>query len=148
MGQRDPSIHRQVAAVCYRRTSAGLQFLLVRTADDRWTFPKGNVEPGQSETEAAQMEAYEEAGASGSIEPEPFTLYRYTKGPPDEPRARLIEAQAFLFVVQEAFPPQETFRTPQWFAPNDAKAMLAVNRHPEDAQQLARVAQEAVRKLN
>ena len=51
------------AAVPVRRRNGGdLEFLLVRTSNgERWTFPKGRVERGESMPEAAAREAREEA---------------------------------------------------------------------------------------
>src|SRR5580692_5720826 len=65
----------QVAAVCYRIRSIGIEFLLVRTNSGHWTFPKGNAEPGLTHAQAAALEAFEEAGVHGRIEEAPFARY-------------------------------------------------------------------------
>jgi len=54
----------QVAAVCYQISKRGLEFLLVRTRNGRWTFPKGSVESGLTHAQAAALEAFEEAGVT------------------------------------------------------------------------------------
>ena len=138
---------QQAAAICYRRDEAGVQFLLVRTLDDLWTFPKGNIEPGQSETDAAEMEAYEEAGVFGAIDSRRLTTYQYTKSPASEPRSIEIAVAAFLLQVQKSFPPQETWRKPKWFSLETAIVALSENRHARDAQELVRVARLAVERL-
>ncbi len=55
----------QVAAICYRLGKRGLEFLLVRTRGRRWTFPKGSIESGLTNAQAAALEAFEEAGVHG-----------------------------------------------------------------------------------
>src|SRR5579863_8089925 len=66
----------QVAAVCYRMGSEGVEFLLVRTrGSGRWTFPKGSTEAGLTHAQAAALEAFEEAGVHGRIEEASFARY-------------------------------------------------------------------------
>src|SRR5215470_13683772 len=70
---------QQVAAVCFRILSTGIEFLLVRTRRNRWTFPKGGVQPGLTHAQSAAIEAYEEAGVHGRIEEATFAQYRNGK---------------------------------------------------------------------
>ncbi len=48
-------------AVVFRRTEAGVRLLVLR-AYKNWDFPKGLVEPGESELDAARRECAEETG--------------------------------------------------------------------------------------
>lgn len=43
------------------------QVLLVQDPSDRWVFPKGQIEPGQSSKEAALREVQEEGGVRAEI---------------------------------------------------------------------------------
>ena len=52
---------RAAGAVVFRRTAQGARFLVLR-AYANWDFPKGGVEPGESELEAARREVAEETG--------------------------------------------------------------------------------------
>ena len=52
---------RAAGAVIFRRTPQGLRFLVLR-AYANWDFPKGLVEPGESEFDAARREIAEETG--------------------------------------------------------------------------------------
>jgi len=71
----------QVAAVCYRRNGQLIEFLLVNTnGGGKWTFPKGDPEPAMSHRQAAEREAWEEAGVRGHIESRHFHLYLHSKG--------------------------------------------------------------------
>src|SRR5436189_4497729 len=70
---------RQVAAVCFRILSTGIEFLLVRTRRNRWTFPKGGIQTGLTHAQSAAIEAYEEAGVHGRIEETSFARYTLRK---------------------------------------------------------------------
>jgi 8-oxo-dGTP pyrophosphatase MutT (NUDIX family) len=65
MTPRNPaeSVPRRLAAgaVVFRRTDRGMRLLVLR-AYKNWDFPKGMVEPGESELEAARRECAEETG--------------------------------------------------------------------------------------
>ena len=75
------SLPLQVAAVCYRKRGAAVEFLLVNTnGGNKWTFPKGCTDAHMSHSQAAEREAAEEAGALGTIEPRHFHLYIHSKG--------------------------------------------------------------------
>ena len=142
----EAELHRRVAAVCYRRTAADPEFLLVRTWDGEWTFPKGMIDPGHTESEAAEVEAWEEAGVEGVVEREPFTTYSADKELRSGELIR-VEVTAFLLEVRKTQPPPESHRRPQWFSPAAAKQALAEGRSGRRAQELARVVALAVQKI-
>jgi 8-oxo-dGTP pyrophosphatase MutT (NUDIX family) len=134
-----------VAAVSYRRTENGPEFLLVRTKGcRRWTFPKGHVEEDESPAEAVAREAREEAGAEGDVGAEPFTRYLYHGGQP---------VDAYLLDTTGRRPAQgaEAWRDPRWCRPERAKKLLARRRKHDDApvaDEHARVVDEATRALS
>lgn len=45
----------------------------------RWMIPKGWPMPGKSLAEAAEQEAFEEAGVRGTIDPKPIGTFRHVK---------------------------------------------------------------------
>jgi 8-oxo-dGTP pyrophosphatase MutT (NUDIX family) len=57
----NPSPKRAAGTVVFRRTEGGVRLLVLR-AYKNWDFPKGMIEPGESELEAAKREAAEETG--------------------------------------------------------------------------------------
>ena len=67
-GRKKPSIQEVVreptaGGVIFRRNDKGdVEFLLYQDARDRWTIPKGHVEPGETTQEAAKREVSEESG--------------------------------------------------------------------------------------
>ncbi|TMI09062.1 MAG: NUDIX domain-containing protein [Betaproteobacteria bacterium] len=52
---------RSAGAVVFRRTERGPRLLVLR-AYKNWDFPKGMIEPGESELDAAKRETAEETG--------------------------------------------------------------------------------------
>jgi 8-oxo-dGTP pyrophosphatase MutT (NUDIX family) len=73
-------ILRQAGAIPFQRQPAGLRVLLITSRDTcRWVIPKGGVERGQTAIQAAQLEAFEEAGVKGIIHPTPLGFYTYGK---------------------------------------------------------------------
>jgi 8-oxo-dGTP pyrophosphatase MutT (NUDIX family) len=57
----------QAGGIVFRREHGEIAILLVRGKRDptAWIFPKGHVEPGESEAETALRETREEAGVDG-----------------------------------------------------------------------------------
>jgi 8-oxo-dGTP pyrophosphatase MutT (NUDIX family) len=140
----------QVAAVCYRKSGASFEFLLVNTTSgDRWIFPKGATARRLSHSQAAEREALEEAGAVGVIEPRHFHLYLQPKG---DSRVRdgvqEFVVKAFLLEVSHTQAPQEQNRNPTWFSVDDARSALALGRKTKYAAELRTVIDRAVERLS
>ena len=55
------TVRRAAGAVVFRRTERGPRLLVLR-AYKNWDFPKGTIEPGESELDAAKRETAEETG--------------------------------------------------------------------------------------
>jgi 8-oxo-dGTP pyrophosphatase MutT (NUDIX family) len=53
--------------------------LVTARSGRRWVIPKGQIDPGHSAGEAALVEAWEEAGLVGALDPEPVGSYVYEK---------------------------------------------------------------------
>jgi 8-oxo-dGTP pyrophosphatase MutT (NUDIX family) len=139
----------QVAAVCYRTRGAAIEFLLVQTRGGRWTFPKGNAEPGLTHAQAAALEAFEEAGVHGRMEEASFARYtRRKRGRRDAAAAAELAVNAHLCEVLWLGPPQESDRNPTWFSPEKAKRRLREDRIAGDATELARVVDRAVARIH
>ncbi len=138
----------QVAAVCYRTRSTGIEFLLVRTRNGRWTFPKGGVESELTLAQTAALEAFEEAGVHGRIEEASFARYcRYKRNNIKAPANSKVLVHAYLCEVLRLGPPQEPNRNRTWFFPDKAKACLREDRSPENGAELARVVDRAVARI-
>jgi 8-oxo-dGTP pyrophosphatase MutT (NUDIX family) len=138
----------QVAAICYR-TAPSLEFLLVNTnGGGKWTFPKGAPDTSISHSQAAEREAWEEAGVRGRIEPRHFHLYLHSKGvfwkPPG---VREYVVKAFLMEVNDLHPSHEPERNPTWFSAEEARAILAKGREVKYARELQTVIDRALEHL-
>jgi 8-oxo-dGTP pyrophosphatase MutT (NUDIX family) len=136
-----------VAAVCYRVRGGEPEFLLVRTRNGHWTFPKGRVDQDATNADAAAREAYEEAGVRGSVEPVPFVCYRHCK-----PRrlglcSQVILVDAHLCKVKRLAPPLEEYRDPTWFSVPKAKRRLQKSRTSEFAAEVTSVIDRATERI-
>jgi 8-oxo-dGTP pyrophosphatase MutT (NUDIX family) len=139
---------QKVAAVCYRLRNGSIEFLLVRTRNRRWTFPKGGVEPGLTHAQAAALEAFEEAGVHGRMEEAAFARYLRSRGNSrhvaGRSTAKELSVNAHLCEVVRLDPPQETNRNPTWFSAPQAKRRLRDGRNQDYGAELARVVDSAV----
>jgi 8-oxo-dGTP pyrophosphatase MutT (NUDIX family) len=148
---RDLSGRQQVAAVCYRISPGGPEFLLVRTRGGHWIFPKGGVQHGLTHAHSAALEAFEEAGVHGRIEQVPFTRYHHARSTKDSHRPardkRRKPVIAHLCEVSHLQRPQEAKRKPTWFSAEKAKKRLLEDRSPEFGDQLAAVVDRAVSRI-
>jgi 8-oxo-dGTP pyrophosphatase MutT (NUDIX family) len=108
------------------------KFCLVRTEDkQRWTFPKGHREAGETLPEAAVREAREEAGIkSPKVDPQRLICFRY---PPTRPgKVHDDVVAAFLLEVKPP-PPEppsraELGRDPKWFFARELTQQLSEGR--------------------
>ncbi|HXM65823.1 MAG TPA: NUDIX domain-containing protein [Candidatus Acidoferrum sp.] len=143
------SLPLQVAAVCYRRRGATVEFLLVNTnGGNKWTFPKGSTEARLSHSQAAEREAAEEAGALGTIEPRHFHLYIHSKGVFWQPGGvQEFVVKAFLMEVHEVRPADEPQRKPTWFSAEEARNRLAKGREVKYARELEAVIDRALERI-
>jgi 8-oxo-dGTP pyrophosphatase MutT (NUDIX family) len=143
------SLPLQVAAVCYRRRAAAIEFLLVNTnGGNKWTFPKGSTEARLSHSQAAEREAAEEAGALGVIEPRHFHLFLHSKGVFWQPGGvQEFVVKAFLMEVRQMRRPDELNRRPTWVSPEEAKRRLAKGREVKYSRELDAVIDRALERI-
>jgi 8-oxo-dGTP pyrophosphatase MutT (NUDIX family) len=144
------SLPLQVAAVCYRRRGAAVEFLLVNTnGGNKWTFPKGSIDGRLSHSQAAEREAAEEAGALGMIEPRHFHLYIHSKGVFWQPGGvQEFVVKAFLMEVHQLRHADEPQRQPTWFSPEEARQRLRKGREVKYARELDTVIDRALERIH
>ena len=69
----------QCGALPFRLTE-GVEILLITSRETgRWVIPKGWPMKGKTASQAAALEAFEEAGVTGDIAPKPLGAYPYVK---------------------------------------------------------------------
>jgi 8-oxo-dGTP pyrophosphatase MutT (NUDIX family) len=78
---RKGKVLHQVGALPYRRVDAGaVEFLLLTSRTTRrFIIPKGWQMKGRTDQQAAALEAKQEAGVTGRIDPTPVGAYQYWK---------------------------------------------------------------------
>ena len=116
---------REVAAaggvVTRRAGDDGFELVLVhRPKYDDWTFPKGKVEPGEADEEAATREVREETGFECALGSELATV-RYVDG-----RGRPKRVRYWFMTVaggSETVPNDEVDEL-RWLRPADATTLL------------------------
>jgi len=88
----------QYAALPYRETPTGLEFLLITTRRTRrWIVPKGWPMDGRAPHAAAAREALEEAGVSGEINDKSIGSYRYFK---ERKTGELVPCKVDVFALK------------------------------------------------
>jgi 8-oxo-dGTP pyrophosphatase MutT (NUDIX family) len=71
---------QQYGALCWRLHSDSVQVLLITSRDTgRWVIPKGWPMSGKTPWEAAEIEAWEEAGVTGQIDQSELGTVSYLK---------------------------------------------------------------------
>lgn len=103
---------RQAAAVPF---SEGRVCMVTSSSGRRWVLPKGLIDPGHTPGEAALLEAWEEAGLLGTLDPEPLGSYLYEK------LGRECHVLVYRMTVTEVRDvwPEKGMRERAWLAPQD-----------------------------
>jgi hypothetical protein len=99
-----------------------------------------------STAQAAALEAFEEAGVHGRMEEVSFATYVRPKAGGKAGDIELL-VTAHLCEVLWLESPQESGRNPTWFSPAQAKRRLRDNRSGGYGTELARVVDEATRRI-
>ena len=123
---RKGEVINQVAALPYRRLSSGITELLLLTSrqTSRFVIPKGWRMKRRADAEAAELEAEQEAGVKGRIDPTPLGTYRYWK--------RLVDAFVPITVVvyglevdaESADWKEQRERQRKWVTPDEAADLV------------------------
>ena len=73
-------VRTQFGALCWRRVGEKIQVLLITSRRrGRWIVPKGWPVDGSTPAEAAETEAFEEAGVKGKAQPSCLGIFSYNK---------------------------------------------------------------------
>ena len=140
-----PIEEHSAGGVLFRRTAEGLLYLVIRDSYRNWGFPKGHVEEGESEVEAARREVREETGLATLIYRAPATeidwFFRF--------RGRLIHKTCTFFVFEcpegEASPQEaEGISACRWLPFDEALRVLSY----ANAREVLRVAGAQVAQLD
>lgn len=118
-------VRAQLAALCYRYKGDKLQICLVTTrGSGRWILPRGWPTHKQTPSDGAAIEAFEEAGVTGTIHPNSIGAYSYDKPLGDSVTPVMVMVYA-LHVTQTAkIWPEKKQRDRKWMSPKKAAANL------------------------
>lgn len=89
-------MEKSAGIILFRRDGDGVRFLLIKNAaHGHWDFPKGHIDPGEDEMQAARRETREECGIDVlEIVPDSREVIRYKVGAkPKEVAYFLAETQ-------------------------------------------------------
>lgn len=123
----DGACAAQYAALCWRLQSAQLQVLLITSRDTgRWVLPKGWAMEGRSAAQAAEREAWEEAGVIGAISPDSIGWFHYDK---QIAGAKAVPCRVEVFALRVAslsakFPERKQ-RQRKWFGAPEVAELVA-----------------------
>jgi 8-oxo-dGTP pyrophosphatase MutT (NUDIX family) len=109
-----------------REPNGALRVMLVTSRETkRWIIPKGWPIKGLEGPDVAAREAYEEAGLKGEIGAEPVGSYTYEKRLKNRDLVTCL-VQVFPLEVRKQLKrwPEKVERHTQWFAPEQAAALV------------------------
>jgi 8-oxo-dGTP pyrophosphatase MutT (NUDIX family) len=111
---------QQAAAVCLIIEAHEVPaVLLVRSRrTGGWGLPKGSIEAGETGSEAAAREAFEECGVQGDVEPVPAGHFTYRKA--GMPCLFHVAIHVLRFKRQISDFPEKDTREAAWFSMPDA----------------------------
>ncbi len=115
--------------VIFRRQGAGVEVALIRVGKHhRWQLPKGTIEPGETEQEAARREVAEETGLIGNLVDRLESIEYWYVGEQQGKRVRFHKrVHFFLFQYErgETHDHDDEVEEARWMAIDEALASLA-----------------------
>ena len=125
-GHAEPPPAEVLAAggIVWRRTDGDVEVLVVhRPKYDDWSFPKGKLDPGETEAEAARREVEEETGLRCRLGPE-LGVTAYVDG-----KGRQKQVRYWAMTVEGgAFAPNPEVDRVRWLRPGKARSRLTYRR--------------------
>ena len=117
---------KQIAALPYRKHGEGIEVLLITSRETkRWVIPKGWPMRNKADYNAAQQEAFEEAGIEGKMSKKSMGSFMYNKRRKSG-RMQLIQVTVYAMEVSRLLDkwPEQGQRERQWFAVNEAVELV------------------------
>ena len=122
LGGDKRAVRTQFGALCWRVKNDKVQVLLITSRRrKRWIMPKGWPMDGATPVEAAEREAWEEAGVEGRAKPICIGLYSYIKELDGDERLPCVVAVFPVKVRSTASDwPEKSARRRKWFSLKEA----------------------------
>lgn len=119
----DALLRKSCGVIPYRLRDGKREYLVLMQTNGSWSFPKGHMEPGETETETALRELWEETGLSAAGTPETGVTLEYPMVPYGRKQVVL-----FLCEVSGKVTPQQTeIADYRWTSPEELGRFL----HPD-----------------
>jgi len=121
-----PDTTRQIAALPYKVIDGRIMFLLVTSRrSGRWIVPKGSIVPGETPRRSAEIEAMEEAGVEGVIDPKPIGHFRTVKITGKSRHAVEVDLFPLRVTQQHDTWLEQDSRQRQWVRLKEAQRLLS-----------------------
>ena len=118
-------VRAQLAALCYRYKGGKLQICLITTrGSGRWIMPRGWPMHKLTPAQGAAIEAYEEAGLTGTMHPNSIGAYSYDKPLDDSVTPVMVMVYALHVTDAAKTWPEKKQRKRAWMSPKQAAAKL------------------------
>ena len=119
----DALLRKSCGVIPYRLREGQREYLVLMQTNGSWSFPKGHMEPGETEEETALRELREETGLKALGEPEGSVTLEYPLTPPCRKQVVL-----YLWQVWGEVKPQESeIRAYRWVSADELGGYL----HPD-----------------
>ena len=119
-------VRAQLAALCYRYKADKLQICLVTTrGSGRWIMPRGWPTHKCTPAKGAAIEAYEEAGVTGTAHPNAIGAYSYDKPLGDSVSPVMVVVYAVHVTDTAKTWPEKKQRKRKWMSPKKAASKIA-----------------------
>lgn len=117
----------QVGALPYQMVDGHPVVLLVTSSTrQRWVFPKGGIDDGETKPEAALREAQEEAGVTGKVATSPVGSYQDLKLGKRKLREVVVDVYPLLVKKQFDDWDEDGKRHRQWVTCDEARRLVSI----------------------
>lgn len=117
----DSLLRKSCGVVPFRQQGQDREYLILRQSNGKWSFPKGHMERGETETQTALRELQEETGLSTDLIPYKRCMAEYAISP-------LVKKQLVLFLGQvhgEMHIQSKEITDFRWVSPAELKEYLS-----------------------
>jgi 8-oxo-dGTP pyrophosphatase MutT (NUDIX family) len=117
---------KQIAALPLRKKGKVVEILLISSRETkRWIIPKGWPMQGRTDDQAAQQEAFEEAGVEGRMGTTPIGSFAYTKRKKSG-KLQPCDVTVYALTVEKLLRqwPEKAERKRRWFKAKEAAELV------------------------